>query len=257
MHSVKKDPSAIVNSTVITPEQLKSYKEEGYVVLRGLLPPDAATSLKREVMSIMDKIGLPMTSLKQSGEYLEGSDLDAFINNPNLNSAAAQLLEGPTSLYMPFSAVKSGGGGGRFHFHQDNQYTRLDGPAINLWVALVPMSFENGCLQVVPRSHLNGTLDSVESPDSGHRRVKWDPKDFVTVNMQPGDCIAFSRLTVHGSGQNSTPDPRVAYAVQFHRNDVRWLDRESNTWKLLTEFPRWRIGPVSEIMVPKGKQDGH
>ena len=81
-------------------------------------------------------------------------------------------MEGPATLYLPFTAVKSGGGGGRFHFHQDNQYTRFDGPGINIWIALSPMSPENGCLQVVPRSHLAGTLDSVENPDGdGHRTV--------------------------------------------------------------------------------------
>jgi len=249
---------AMIKETQLSAQQITSYKEEGYVLLRGLISPDEAARLRREVMDIMDKIGLPLTKLKQTCEYLEGSELDSFVNSPHLKSIAEQLMGGPSTLYMPFTAVKSGGGGGRFHFHQDNQYTRFDGPGINLWFGLETMSAQNGCLQVVPRSHLQGTYDSIAaSNDDSHRMVKWEPKDFVTVDMQPGDCVAFSRLTVHGSGTNSSPDPRVAYAVQYHRNDVRWFDRETNSQKLLLDFPRWHVKPVKAITVPKGKVDGH
>jgi hypothetical protein len=258
MLTAKSDPATIVKSTTLTPEQIKSYKEEGYVLIRNLISPETAEALRREVMDIMDKIGLPFTKLKQTTEYLEGGDVDALVNSQPLRSVAEQVLEGPSTVYMPFTAVKSGGGGGRFHFHQDNQYTRHDGPSCNLWFALMPMTAENGCLQVVPRSHLNGTYESMGTPDDdSHRRVKWEPKDFVTVEMQPGDCVAFTRLTVHGSGQNVTQDPRVAYAIQYHRNDVKWFERETNSWKLLSEFPRWKVGPVKTISVPKGKTDGH
>ncbi len=246
----------LVSPTVLAAEQIKSYKEEGYVLLRGLLAPADAKAMHDEVLSIMDKIGLPLTSLKQSMDYLEGGAIDGLVNSPHLLALAAQLMEGPSTLYMPFTAVKSGGGGGRFHFHQDNQYTRFDGPGLNMWCALQPMSLRNGCLQFVPKSHLAGTLDSIESADKGHRRIKWDPSDFVSIDMQPGDCVAFSRLTIHGSCPNQTPEPRVGYAVQFHRDDVT-ARREDGSWKSLKQFPRYRTGPVKEITVPKGKLEGH
>jgi 2-oxoglutarate-dependent dioxygenase len=250
--------NAFVKETRLSAQQITSYKEEGYVLLPGLITRDEAARLRREVMNIMDVIGLPMTKLKQTSEYLEGSELDTFVNSPHLKSIAGQLMEGPSTLYLPFTAVKSGGGGDRFHFHQDNNYTRFDGPGINLWFALEEMRVNNGCLQIVPRSHLNGTAESVVAAnDDRHRMVKWEPKDFVTVNMQPGDCVAFSRLTVHGSGKNDSSQPRVAYAVQFHRNDVKWLDRESDSWKLLLENPRWHAKRVKTLTVPKGKIDGH
>ena len=75
--------------------------------------------------------------------------------------------------------------------------------------------------------------------------------------MRAGDAIAFSRLTLHGSGANETDEPRVAYAIQFHRDDVSaTFDGET---KLLKERPRWtNIKPVAEITAPTAKsQDGH
>jgi 2-oxoglutarate-dependent dioxygenase len=135
-------------------------------------------------MQIMEIIGLGQTKLKQSAEYLPDSGLDAFSQQSGPALTAEALMEGPSTLYMPFTAVKSGGGGGQFHFHQDNQYTRFDGPGINLWTALSLMTEENGCLQVVPRSHLNGTLASHSPDGDGHKAVTFEPEDFVSVSME-------------------------------------------------------------------------
>jgi 2-oxoglutarate-dependent dioxygenase len=247
----------IIAPRTLTDEEIRFYQDEGYLILRRLITPEASEILREEVMQIMDIIGLGQTKLKQSGEYLPGSGLDSLVNSPVLLSLAEALMGGPSTLYLPFTAVKSARGGGQFHFHQDNQYTRFDGPGINLWTALSPTTEENGCLQVVPRSHLSGTLPSHSPDGDGHRAVTFEPNDFVSVSMDPGDCIAFSRLTVHGSGPNITAEPRVAYAVQYHRDDVNFSLDGGETWKYLKDNPRYSTRPVNQITVPKDKIEGH
>jgi len=237
--------------------ELKFYQNEGFLLIPGLISESSAGELNAEVMEIMRIIGLKTHKLLQSREYLENSALQRLVESRNLLQIAEQLMGGPSRLYLPFTAVK-GPGGGRFHFHQDNNYTRFDGPGINLWLALEPMSPENGCLQVVPHSHLNGTLGSINSGDGDtHQKVAFEPADFLPVRMRPGDCIAFTRLTIHGSGPNHTSEPRVAYAVQYHRDDVSKIDKQTGEKKLLRDFPVYQNGPVKQIAVPEGKNDGH
>lgn len=256
---------------VVAPIQLSEgevrfYNDEGYILLPGLLDEAAVAKLRAEVLDVMAAAGVSPERLNQaastrdkliqSGQYLAGSALDSFIHSQALQAIASQLMQGPARLYMPFTAVKSGGGGGTFHFHQDNQYTRFDGPGINCWFALSDMSPENGCLQIVPRSHLAGTLDSVSPDGDGHRAVAQDPTRFLPIRMRAGDCVAFTRLTIHGSGANTTSQARLAYALQFHREDVSaaW-DGET---RLLSERPRWNVGPVAELSKPESKgRDGH
>ena len=75
--------------------------------------------------------------------------------------------------------------------------------------------------------------------------------------MRPGDAVAFSRLTLHGSGTNHTNEPRLAYAVQFHRDDVTavW---DNQAPRLLKGANRWKTGPVEQISrVEGGSRDGH
>ncbi len=233
--------------STLKPEDIIFYKEEGYLLVRGALKHDTTGALCREVLDIMKTLGLPVTKLKQTGQYVAGSNLDALINSPGLRDLAGQLMGGASSIYMPFTAVKSAGGG-RFHFHQDNQYTRLDGPALNCWFALTPMNAGNGALQIIPRSHLEGTLASTVSGDGDqHKRITWEPEaqNFITMNMEPGDLVIFDRLTVHGSGANSTPQPRVAYAVQFHADQTR--GHYFGKWRSIKDQPRFDCRPVPKI----------
>jgi len=187
----------------------------------------------------------PDSYLAQTHEYLAGGALDAWVNSPTL-CGIAEALMGPTAhVYMPFTAVK-GAGMGAFTFHQDNNYTLLDGPALNCWTSLDSMSTANGCLRIVPGSHRAGTVESTASEDCpGHRRTATVPTEWIDVHMAPSDVCIFDRLTVHGSGPNDSAVPRVAYAVQFHRHDTRaFFD---GTWAPLLERPRFPNQPVERL----------
>jgi hypothetical protein len=246
-----------VSFRALTPGELAAYHGEGFVLLKGLLSQEAVSTLYADTMHIMDTIGLGSTALKQTSEYLAGSALDGFINSEGLRAFASALMDGDARLYLPFSAVKSPSGGGTFHFHQDNQYTRFDGPGINLWAALMPMTEENGCLYFVPHSHYLGTLPSVKDAAGAVHDSGIQPLHAVPLPMEPGDIVAFSRLTVHGSGKNLTPVPRVAYAVQYARADIAYTRDHGATWQTVSEAgPGWRVGPVEALTIPESR-DGH
>ncbi|MEM7445904.1 MAG: phytanoyl-CoA dioxygenase family protein [Pseudomonadota bacterium] len=237
------------------------YKREGWLLLPSLLKDSAVDAVKQDVLDVLAALGKKTSELHraedvshkllQTSQYLPRSPLDQLINSERLNGLANSLLGGDCSLYQPFTAVKSGGGGGEFHFHQDNNYTRFENGmhGINIWFALVDMTPENGCLCIEPRSHLGGTVAS-ENVGQGdhHRKVAVEPSYHLPVRMRAGDAVAFSRLTVHGSGPNVSGQPRIGYSVQFHRNDARasWDDHSP---RLLTSERRWRVGPVGSIEV--------
>ena len=242
----------------LTDREVRFYKEEGYLPLPGFVRSEVVASLRQEVFDVLEAEGVSADSLKratsaadklrQSSRYLAGSMLDALINSDATIAVASRLIGGPAHRYMPFTAVKAGGGGGTFHYHQDNNYT-VHEPAIgsiNIWVALVDMTPENGCLQVIPRSHLHGQIKSHNSDDGdGHQQIDVDPSDCLPIRMRAGDAVAFTRWTVHGSGPNHTAEARVAYALQYHRDDVKWKDGEQ--WKLLIETPRFATRPLATL----------
>lgn len=253
----------VVKPLTLDPAEVRFYKREGYLMLPGFVDDAALPALREEVFEVLEAHGVLRDSLsrasseadklRQCAEYLAGSHLDALINSQATLDVAAQLIEGPAHRYFPFTAVKAAGGGGVFDFHQDNNYTNHD-PAmgsINIWVALVDMTPENGCLQVIPRSHLDGQLPSKSRADDGHQVLDVDEDTLVPIRMRAGDAIAFSRWTVHGSGRNHTDQPRLAYALQYHRDDVKWHDKDNDEWRLLIETERFNTQPVNQLAEKK------
>lgn len=256
---------AIVNRLALTPSEVKYYQNEGYLYLGGLVDAERVAVMREEVLDVVEahhgvtRQALSCASeaadkLRQSGQYLRGSGLDELVNGEAIKAIASNLIGGEAHVYYPFTAVKAGGGGGQFHFHQDNNYTRHE-PAlgsINIWVALVDMSPENGCLQIVPRSHINGQLASHNSDDhDAHQQIEVDPMECLPIRMRAGDAVAFTRWTVHGSGPNHTDQPRVAYALQYHRSDVKWQDPNTGKLALLVDSPRFNTRPVDKLVRQK------
>ncbi|MEM7624164.1 MAG: phytanoyl-CoA dioxygenase family protein [Planctomycetota bacterium] len=252
--------SPVVQPLQLTPAEIKFYKEEGYLYLGGLLQPEMIVALRQEILDVVEgHFGATAEDLKQaisaadrlrqSSQYLRGSKLEELITGEEIAAIAAQLIGGPAYMYMPFTAVKAGGGGGDFSYHQDNNYTQHE-PAlgsINIWVALVDMSPENGCLQIVPRSHRDGVLNAGHSVE-GDKCLDVDPLDCLPLRMRAGDGVAFTRLTVHGSGPNDSEEPRIAYALQFHRDDVKWIDDATGEANRLVETPRFAVQPIDRFV---------
>ncbi len=250
----------VVRPLTLTENELYFYQEYGYLTIPGLLAEDVVADLRDQVLDVLAANGIGRAQLdqasdtadklRQNPQYLAGSLLDRLINGPNTLAIASQLIGGRAVRYLPFTAVKAGGGGGQFHFHQDNNYTQHD-PAlgsINIWVALEEMTPENGCLQMVPGSHKAGVLDWENAGDGdNHRKVKLDPKTFLPIRMRAGDAVAFTRLTVHGSGPNYTNRARVAYGLQYHRADVNYFDAKEESWKLLVDNRRFQTDPVAQL----------
>ncbi len=253
------EPAPLVNRYELTDSEVALYHRQGYLCLPGFLSSGAANRLHDEILDVLEANGHPRASLtsassaadklQQCSQYLDGSGLDELINGEATLAVASRLIGGRAVRYLPFTAVKNGGGGGMMHFHQDNNYTQHE-PAtgsLNIWVALVDMTPENGCLQILPGSHTEQHRSRTSDDGDSHRQVDVDPSQCVPIRMRAGDAVAFTRWTVHGSGQNRTPDPRVAYALQYHRDDVRWWDADGDQWRLLVDDPKFATPPVDRL----------
>src|SRR3954470_13532134 len=105
-------PTGPIPPLKLTDGELKFYHSEGYLQIPGVMSEADAADLHAEVMELMDSIGgFEGNKLKQSWEYKTGSHIDHLINSANLLDLAGQLMGAPSTLYLPFTAVKGVGGG--------------------------------------------------------------------------------------------------------------------------------------------------
>ena len=82
---------------------------------RDVLSREQAGLLRCEVMDVMQIIGLEPCKLKQTWQYLSDSAIDHFVHSEVMRGLASSLTGSPATLYMPFTAVKTGHEDGDAH----------------------------------------------------------------------------------------------------------------------------------------------
>jgi ectoine hydroxylase-related dioxygenase (phytanoyl-CoA dioxygenase family) len=167
------------------------------------------------------------------------------------------LTNNATLFHTEFvvKARDQGDEGTRFGWHQDGGYNTEpsahgamvpDMPHISLWCALDDMSVENGTLRVIPfeRNPMDHPIAYTAPPRPGvnhqpiyrHQRVTHekqninnhvgdvsayfgnDPGDVMEISA--GSVVVFSALTLHGSGTNSSAEPRRALNIAYSQTTI-------------------------------------
>ena len=241
------------NGVAITADDHASYERNGYVLLRGLFEPDELEiRIARLIdviqgrvepapgMLVMRDVMVAKGAVRPSSRETEIAKVQDFQNDPVLYGYVqhSRLLDAVEAFIGPDIAAihtmlinKPPGVDGRHPLHQDLLYFPFR-PADRIlasWTALEPCTKENGCLVVVPGTHL-GELLPHELPDwdyvnlayFGAARVGAHP-ERVHLEMSPGDTVLFHPLLLHGSGTNRTSGFRRAISAHYASPACRYL----------------------------------
>ncbi len=117
---------------------------------------------------------------------------------------------------------------GDFHWHQDMPFFPLDNSdGVTCWIAFDKCTKENGALMIAPRSHLSGSLVSINlhtGKSQDGNGFSFVQKDFNIVQpiLNPGDALLFHPCTFHASAKNLTKLPRRAWATVWFRKGVKF-----------------------------------
>lgn len=105
-------------------------------------------------------------------------------------------------------------------WHQDNGVLLPSGDQsqiLTVWFPLWDATAENGCLQVIPRSHRQGLLqhcrrwNGLSIPDQFLRLEKG-----VVLPMKRGDVLFMTQLTCHGSLPNHSEEVRWSFDLRYN-----------------------------------------
>ena len=219
-------------------QQLREFQTSGYVLARGFFDPEEISLLARAAKQDREldlhsygaadgEGGTVRLSLwNHPGDTLYGM----FARCESLVNSAEKLLGGEVYHYHSKMIMKDPKVGGAWTWHQDYGYW-YHNFVLFPWlcsasIAVDPATRENGCLQVVPGSHLLGRIDHVLSGDqAGADKERVDEilkrMDLVYVEMEPGDTLFFDCNLLHRSDQNRSEKPRWSMICAYNaaRND--------------------------------------
>jgi len=206
----------------LTPDQVRSYRDNGYLVVPNVLTPAQCREMVEHYMEMNEKKtapsvfgGDPNNTADPLNKYprpinMHGWDdkTKAWSQIPAVLEIVQQLIDDAPVLNQTMLYYKPPGARGQA-FHQDQQYITID-PLIGVWFALDKADRANGQMTVFPGSHKLGMLP-VETADltisftGGQSKLPPGSKE-LGVDMNAGDVLFFDGKCIHGSYPNVTTD---------------------------------------------------
>ena len=90
---------------------------------------------------------------------------------------------------------------------------------LTVWIAITESNRENGCLLVAPGSHRRGLAPHCHDPQSNYSRQAIPERLVgnrrVALEMDPGDVVFLTKLTMHASLPNLSEDVRWSVDLRY------------------------------------------
>ena len=227
----------------VTEEQIKSYQENGFIVIEDFLNETELAHWRTTVMhAVKNRAGqkMPGKDLKtgesdginEDTEYF-GKVFDQLLNLWQTDAGVKELMVDPRIGEM---AAELAGVDGIRIWHDQALFKRpwanptswhLDTPfwsfsdrnALSIWIALDDATLENGCLFFVPGSYketefenkgIGKNMDSIFEVYPQFIKVP-----SVAAPMKAGSCSFHNGLTIHGANANMSSGHRRAMTCAY------------------------------------------
>lgn len=221
----------------ISPEQVKSYHEQGYLIVPALFSEPEIDKLYKTAIDdqVMQQHAYDLND--QSGKktkltlwYTPGNDIYGLLTrSKRIVETVNALMEGESSVCHFHSKLmqKQPKTGGAWEWHQDYGYWYKNEflfpeQMCSVMVALTEANKANGCLQVISGSHKMGRIEhgfSGEQVGASMRYVDLALNELhlVYVELKPGDTLFFHPNILHRSEANLSDKPRWSLISVYNR----------------------------------------
>jgi phytanoyl-CoA hydroxylase len=219
---------------MITLEDVEFYKENGYLLVKGVFNQQEVEEMRNAVERILVKAAATKfdSNAAWQGDYLPPDELKKLVLkgfhdvhyhdasftkaaiHPNMVDVLSQIIGPNVQLHHSKMLVKPPENGAAFPMHQDTPYFPHEKHTmLAASVHFDDSDMENGCLCVIPGSHKAGLLDHVGKYYLDHKEY---PLSMGTpCPAKAGDVLFFNYLTIHGSDANRSNRTRRNVLFQY------------------------------------------
>ena len=224
----------------LSTEQVERFRRDGYLIVDGLFDTESLEPVRRRIRELATPDAPEMVKAKRQVEpSVEAGEMRADGYAASLRKMSHMAFEDPVflahastprivdiieSLLGPDFVLaqdqlfmKPPRVGSRQAFHQDTPLGfHLDPPdrMVTCWCTLDEATIANGCLWMIPGSHLDGVTDT----ETWQRYEPVDgvePPEARPVELAAGSCSFHHGLILHASRPNLTDRSRWGYATHY------------------------------------------
>jgi len=221
-------------ASILSPEQVKAYHEDGLVFVRGMfdaqevellrtaMEQDPAIEKHSLLRADSDGLGTKISLWNRAGDSVYG--MAARVRK--MVDSAEELIGEPVYHFQSKLTAKQPRVGGAWEWHQDYGYWYYNGclrpDMLSVMIALDRTDSGDGCLQIVKGSHKLGRIDHVAVSDKQNAA---DPArmehilashEVVPCELDPGDVVFFHSNALHRSDQNRSDRRRWTFLVCYN-----------------------------------------
>ena len=212
----------------LTQAQVEHFRREGYAFPFDAIPAAEAASYVAKLDSYDAILGEEAQKQLKIKAHVAAPWIVALARNKNILDAVESLI-GPDILLFGTSMFSKKARDARFvSWHQDAAYYGLDPQQeVTCWVGLTDADTENGCMRVIPGSHLGAdavhdeTYDPQNMLGRGQTIRDIDDGKAVYMPVKAGQFSMHHERTIHGSMPNPSDRRRVGISFFYMPTHVR------------------------------------
>ena len=209
--------------TYLSPNQLKQYKNEGFVSPINIFSKEKAKKIRNEI-ELIEK-DLP-EELEKSGRYnahLISPLLDEVTHYPKILDAVQSLIGEDILVCGTTLFIKNPNEKGFVSYHQDAKYIGLEPHNwVTAWVAITDSNEHNGCMRMWSGSHKDNLKQHNQKFNEGNLLTRGQTimnvpkKETTPLILAAGQMSLHHPTTVHGSDLNKSNDRRIGFVIQSY-----------------------------------------
>lgn len=230
-------------TATLTDHDVADFRSNGYLLPhRQLFSPEKLDALEGIFDEHLADKGSKLSDELDTPHFRDPRLMEYLLSDEVLDTV--EPLVGPDiALWTSHFISKDPFTGRATPWHEDSAFWngRLSAydHIVTVWLALGPSNRTNGCMRVVPGSHLEGGFhDNYVPTDMSVQTFHAEIPDVdeslaVDFELERGEFSMHDGRIVHGAKPNTSPVRRTGYTMRYFPASVRVLPVEQNAgWKI-------------------------
>ena len=206
---------------MLTSEEIKKYKEEGYLIPSFQMPEKDLLEIEELHDSLVKKF--PKFRNYCPAILLHDERFLKYCFNEKILNIIEQLIGKNFALWNSSFFAKPALNGYATPWHQDGQYWPIRPLATcSVWLAIDDATSKNGCLKFIKGSHKDKKLKKHKINKSEKLTLNQEllkseyiEKNSVDLILKRGQISLHDVYMIHGSEENRSPHSRRAMTMRF------------------------------------------
>jgi ectoine hydroxylase-related dioxygenase (phytanoyl-CoA dioxygenase family) len=217
----------------LSAERYARYQRDGYIVPDYQLSPDTVAKLQAMMQQIVRDnptlLNQPIICPNVRNSGVQGLKVDnpegwmEVATDPHILDVMQTLIGPDLILWGSALFYKAPRKGLPTPWHRDGRFFPIKPlETTSVWIAIYDSVIENGCLRIIPGSHVGRDLGlHLTQPTTSAilqevlAESEYDESKAVDVELKAGQMVIFDVYTTHGANGNSGTLERGGFSLRF------------------------------------------